>query len=240
MDVLDTLRMYQELKDLMAPEAAEKIVQIMGRVYDELRENVTKTDFRELKDLVSRLCESQEKTDRQIEALTTRMDGLAAAQGRTEKEIAGLAVEIKAMNRRLGGLSMAVGYGLEDNIMPYIPDFAKSRYGMTVEIVDRRNIEYSDTDYDEINIYAEGSVGGKLHYIIGECKAHPGKKDADRFASLLERLKTRLPGKILPLLIGYSFQPAVEKYIRGRYPGIEIVKSYEFELYYRKSRNEGT
>lgn len=52
---------------------------------------------------------------------------------------------------------------------------------MDVNIVDRRNIIYPDGKYDEINIYAEGMKNGKISFIIGECKAQPGKKDIDKF-----------------------------------------------------------
>lgn len=128
---------------------------------------------------------------------------------------------------------MTVGYGLEDKILPFIPAFARDAYGMEVITVDRRNLEYSETEYDEINIYAEGRINGELCYIVGECKAQPGKRDADRFARKLTRAGKVLKGRIFPLLVGYVFPPQVERYIRSTYPEIHLLKSFEFEMKYR-------
>jgi len=89
--------------------------------------------------------------------------------------------EIKDIRQQLGGLAMAVGYGIEDKVMPYFFDLAKKDYAIQLERVDRRNYTYSDGRYDEINIFAEGIKGGKKHIIVAECKAQPSKKDADRF-----------------------------------------------------------
>jgi len=47
MSVLDTLRIYNELKENIPPAAAEKIAEIFGNIYDEIRGSMTKADFRE-------------------------------------------------------------------------------------------------------------------------------------------------------------------------------------------------
>lgn len=288
MEMLDTLKLFKELKDYMTPEAAEKIAQTIGTVYEELRESVTKKDFAELQATVQRIVEIQEQSEKHLAAidlrleeitetqrqtdlrldkltermdqltirmdkltervdqltirmdqLTERVDQLAKAQVRTEEEIARLSRELKGVNKRLGGLSMTVGYGLEDKILPFIPAFARDAYGMEVTTVDRRNLEYSETEYDEINIYAEGHINGELCYIVGECKAQPGKRDADRFARKLTRAGKVLKGRIFPLLVGYVFPPQVERYIRSTYPEIHLLKSFEFEMKYssRASKN---
>jgi predicted nuclease with TOPRIM domain len=322
MEMIDTLKLFKELKDYMTPEAAEKIAQTIGTVYEELRESVTKKDFAELQATVQRiveiqeqsekhlaaidlrleeitetqrqtdqrlekltermdqltirmdqLAEAQRQTDQRLEKLTERMDQLAEAQRqtdqrlekltdrvdqltvrmdqltervdqlakaqlRTEEEIARLSRELKGVNKRLGGLSMTVGYGLEDKILLFIPAFARDAYGMEVTTVDRRNLEYSETEYDEINIYAEGRINGELCYIVGECKAQPGKRDADRFARKLTRAGKMLKGRIFPLLVGYVFPPQVERYIRSTYPEIHLLKSFEFEMKYSDQINK--
>ena len=274
MEMLDTLKLFKELKDYMTPEAAEKIAQTIGTVYEELRESVTKKDFAELQATVQRIVEIQEQSEKHLAAidlrleeitetqrqtdlrlekltervdqltvrmdkltirmdqLTERVDQLAKAQLRTEEEIARLSRELKGVNKRLGGLSMTVGYGLEDKILSFIPAFGRDAYGMEVSTVDRRNLEYSETEYDEINIYAEGRINGEPCYIVGECKAQPGKRDADRFARKLTRAGKVLKGRIFPLLVGYVFPPQVERYIRSTYPEIHLLKSFEFEMKY--------
>jgi DNA repair exonuclease SbcCD ATPase subunit len=301
MEMIDTLKLFKELKDYMTPEAAEKIAQTIGTVYEELRESVTKKDFAELQATVQRIVEIQEQSEKHLAAidlrleeitetqrqtdqrldkltermdqltirmdqlaeaqrqtdlrlekltervdqltvrmdqLTERVDQLAKAQLRTEEEIARLSRELKGVNKRLGGLSMTVGYGLEDKILLFIPAFARDAYGMEVTTVDRRNLEYSETEYDEINIYAEGRINGELCYIVGECKAQPGKRDADRFARKLTRAGKVLKGRIFPLLVGYVFPPQVERYIRSTYPEIHLLKSFEFEMKYSDQINK--
>jgi uncharacterized phage infection (PIP) family protein YhgE len=141
--------------------------------------------------------------------------------------------EIKDIRQQLGGLAMAVGYGIEDKVMPYFFDLAKKDYAIQLERVDRRNYTYPDGRYDEINIFAEGMKSGKKHVIVAECKAQPSKKDADRFIEMVERLKGQLKSTIHTILIGYVFSPEVERYVQEKYPNLRLMKTYEFELNYR-------
>jgi hypothetical protein len=141
--------------------------------------------------------------------------------------------EIKDIRQQLGGLAMAVGYGIEDKVMPYFFDLAKKDYAIQLERVDRRNYTYPDGRYDEINIFAEGTKNGKKHVIVVECKAQPSKKDADRFIEMVERLKGQLKSTIHTILIGYVFSPEVERYVQEKYPNLRLMKTYEFELNYR-------
>ncbi len=140
--------------------------------------------------------------------------------------------EIKDIRQQLGGLAMAVGYGIEDKVMPYFFDLAKKDYAIELERVDRRNYTYPDGRYDEINIYGEGKKGGKKHLVVAECKAQPGKKDADRFIEMVERLKSHAKFTIHPILIGYVFSPDIEIYVQEKYPNLRLMKTYEFELNY--------
>jgi hypothetical protein len=138
--------------------------------------------------------------------------------------------EIKDIRQQLGGLAMAVGYGIEDKVMPYFFDLAKKDYAIQLDRVDRRNYTYPDGRYDEINIFAEGTKNGKKHVIVAECKAQPSKKDADRFIEMVERLKGQLKSTIHTILIGYVFSPEVERYVQEKYPNLRLMKTYEFEL----------
>jgi hypothetical protein len=47
--------------------------------------------------------------------------------------------------------------------------------------------------------------------------------------------RAALEGEIFPFLVGYSFDPEVEVYIRKSCPQTRIFKSYEFELKYKRS-----
>jgi len=185
---------------------------------NELAEAQKRTEIK-----VNELAEAQRQTD-------IRMKELVVAQTRTEKAVSGLVKEMKDVKKQLGGLSMTVGYGIEDRIMPFLAAYAEKRHGIKVRNLGRKNIEYSETDYDEVNLYAEGEKGGRPWFLIGECKAQPGKKDADRFASTLKRLRKRLIGEFVPLFVGCTFTPSVERYVRSSYPDMVLLKSYEIEL----------
>ena len=211
-------QMKTKFGKVFSHEQAEVLSEVINDAYSEL---VKTSDFNELKDIVK--------------YLGTKMGELAEAQKQTEKELRELVAEHKETRRQLGGLTQDVGYGIEDKIMPYMPDFVKKSYGIDAVLVERKNIVYPNGKYDELNIYVEGTKQGKKVFVIGECKAQPGKKDADKFHEMIERVKTLLKGEIFLFLVGYSFDPTVENYIRENYPGTGIFKSYDFELKYKKA-----
>ncbi|MCX7634642.1 MAG: hypothetical protein N2Z74_02725, partial [Syntrophales bacterium] len=125
--------------------------------------------------------------------------------------------------------------GLEDKIMPYIAAFARQEYNVEVSIVDRRYVTYPDGRHDEINIYAEGVKGGEGVLLVGECKARPSKKDVDRIAAVVKRLKAHLGLPIYTFMVGYTYTPDVERYLREKYPEIRPVKSFVFDMKYART-----
>jgi flagellin-specific chaperone FliS len=46
--MINTLNIFHELQETLDTRAAEKIAEIIGNVYDELHNTVTKEEFREL------------------------------------------------------------------------------------------------------------------------------------------------------------------------------------------------
>jgi len=127
---------------------------------------------------IHELSEAQKRTEARIEEL-------AEAQKRTEEEVRALARGLKETREMVGGLSDTVGYSLEDRIFPYMKEFAQEEYGIDVEVLDRRNIVYPNGKFDKVNIYAEGRRNGEKVYLIGECKARPGKREIRRFGERL-------------------------------------------------------
>jgi len=186
---------------------------------------------------IGELAEAQKRTEIRMEELAeaqkrteVRMEELADAQRNTEMEVRTLSLTVKDIKKQLGGLTMAVGYGIEDKIIPYIYDFGKTEFDIDVKLVERKNLVYPDGNYDEINIYAEGVKRGRQVFIIGECKAQPGKKDFDKFNQMTERVKKIITGDIFMFIAGYNFSPEVETYAKKKYPDIRTYKTYEFEL----------
>ena len=231
--------------DKLEPGLREVLFAILEEIGRQRKERVTKDDFEELKQLVRDLVKAQSRTEARMEELTqaqsrteARMEELAQAQTRTEIELHKLAKSHHQLQLQVGGLSDAVGYGIEDRLMPFIPDFARLEFGVEVDSVERRNVEYIGGKYDEVNILVSGHINGEPCFLIAECKAKPGKRDADRFNGMLARLPEMIKGRFFPVFIGYTFAPEVEHYVAEKYPHIYMVKTYEVEMKARKQRNK--
>lgn len=111
--MLNTLRLFHELETTLDTRAAQTIADIIGRVYDDLQDTVTKTEFRELTAIVQDLGAAQQRTE-------ARVEELAAAQQRTEsmvqqltRKVAENTNKIDDLSTQVGGLSATVGYGDE-------------------------------------------------------------------------------------------------------------------------------
>lgn len=244
--MLFSTEIMEELEKL-DPQIRAAFLKVLKLIEKTIGEVVKREDFLELKKevelltkAVRELAEAQKRTEQRVEELAEAQRRSEDRITRLEQVVAEIARELKALAREhrktreiLGNLTDTVGYGLEDKIMPYIPNFAIKEFGVEVHIVDRRNIVYPDGKYDEVNIYAEGTKDGQKVYIVGECKAHPGKKDLDRFSAMLNRLKVHLGSSIFPFVAGYTYSPEVEAYAKEKYPHIKIMKSFEFELKYK-------
>ena len=207
--MLDSFQIYEELSKTIGDEAAKSLTKTLTKIYDDLSNTVTKVEFNELKEIVSELAEAQKKTEESLNKLIKRVDNIEV---------------------QLGGLSMAVGYGIEDKLYPHISKFAQKYFGITVEdTVLRKNVIYPDGKFDEINLYISGKKDEKDVLVLGECKAQPGKKDIDKFMKMVSRLKDFFKKEIFPFVVGYTFNPIVEQYILKRYPELKFFKTYEIE-----------
>lgn len=250
----------------ITPSIRREIIKIVD---ERIREaHITREDFSELKNIVKELAEAQRRTEDgltqltlrvdqltlrldqltarvdqltvRLDQLTIRVDQLAEAQKRTEHALQLLIKEHERTREILAGISDTVGHGLEDKIFPYIYDFVKKEFGVEVEILDRRNVIYSDGRYDEVNIYVEGRKNGEKVFVVGECKSRPTNKEVDNFWGLVERLRRHFKVDVYPFIVGYSYSPQVENYLRDNYPEIKVLKSFEFELKYKPSKLEQT
>ncbi|MCX7793159.1 MAG: hypothetical protein N2257_01950 [Thermodesulfovibrionales bacterium] len=223
-------RLEQVVAELAeAHKESEKRLTRLEQVVAELAEAQKRTEQR-----VEELAEAQKESEKRLTRLEQVVAELAEAQKRTEEELRKLIKEHERTREIVAGLSDTVGYGLEDKIMPYIPDFAKKEYGIEVTLVDRRNLVYPDGRYDELNIYVEGRKNGEKVYMIGECKSRPSKKDIMRFSEVLSRVKRYLNAPVYSFITGYYYSPEVEKYLKEKHPEIRAMKSFEFEMRYSR------
>jgi hypothetical protein len=67
--MLDTLRVYEDLAQDLEPTAARKIAALVGKVYEDLSQAVTKADLHEVHDVVAELAQAQQRTEVEIRAL---------------------------------------------------------------------------------------------------------------------------------------------------------------------------
>jgi DNA repair ATPase RecN len=232
---------FDELKDIVRQLAETQ--NRTGHRIEELAEAQSRTEHRleELAEAQNRtehrleeLAEAQSRTEHRIEELAEaqsrtehRLEELAEAQKQTEISVNALSVGMKDLRSQVGGLSMTVGYGIEDRLMPHLHRFALQEFGIEVTLVDRRNIVYPDGKYDEVNLYVEGKKDSLPVFLIGESKAQPGKKDFDRFAKRIERLQNVLKGQITAVMVGYHYTPEVEAYASRLYPNIFRYKTFQ-------------
>ena len=239
--MINTLKIFDELKETMEASAARKIAEVIGVVYEELKNTVTKTEFNELKEVIRELAEAQKRTEQRVEELAeaqrrteerlTRLEAvveeLAEAQRRTEVEVRELAMAIKDTRIMVGGLSDAVGYGLEDRAIKSLPTLLRSRYEIEVDSpLVRKFVKYNGR-HDEINIYGTGRKGKKILHIIGEAKARLAKRHIDDFLKLVDRLENKgiITRDRFLLVVTYSVEPEVEEYARDK--GLQVIWSFE-------------
>lgn len=207
-----------KLSKVFDEEQAKVLTEVIVDAYDEL---VKVSDFNELKDIVKELAEAQKRTELKVEEL-------AEAQKRTEEELRELVQEHKKTRTELGGISMTVGYRLEDEAYKSLPELLRRDMDIVVEgrlkrefVTDRSGVKI------EVNIVGEAKKDGKKVMIVGEGKSQLSKKGVDEF--IRKKLK-RLEGvyeEIFPILITYMIsEPDVENYAKDK--GISVYYSYDF------------
>jgi len=227
---VEELAEAQKRTELRVEELAEAQKRTELRV-EELAEAQKRTELR-----VEELAEAQKRTELRVEELVEaqkrtelRVEELAEAQKKTEETLREVVKKQDRMAKELGGLSNSFGYFLENEAIACLPDILKKKKSIDIQVMDRRYIVYADGKDDEINIYGEGLENGEKVYVIGESKSQFGKKDADRFQKLIQRVSGHVRAKICPLIITHSAHPTVEAYAKKIIPGLEIYKSYEMK-----------
>ena len=244
-------------------ELRDVLWSILDEVERNREESVTKSEFRELRDIVKdlsittyalaeaqkrtehnveelaeaqkELAEAQKRTEHNVEELAEaqkrterKVEELADAQKRTEQELRTLVSEHKETRRMLGGLSMTVGYGLENSAYPALPALLQRDFSVIVRGRLTRTYVQDKQGHDlEVNIFGKAMRDGKDIVIIGESKSQLSKKEIDAF--IRKRLK-RFDGvfaDIFPVLITHMISsPDVETYAKEQ--NIALYYSYDF------------
>ena len=99
--MIDTLKIYEELKETLGETGARKIADIFGLIYKEVVNTVTKEEFQEIKNAILELTNAQKRTEQRVEEL-------AEAQKRTEERVEELAEAQKKSEERISRLEVVV------------------------------------------------------------------------------------------------------------------------------------
>ncbi|RLT34131.1 MAG: hypothetical protein DWI57_17005 [Chloroflexi bacterium] len=191
---------------------------------------------------LEQLAAAQERTEQRLDALAaaqerteSQLEQLAAAQRRTEYEIRSLVVTVEKIaeeaqetRKQLGGLTMTVGYRLEDLAYQGLPALLERDFGVHIQGRLTRGYMADATGKAlEVNIVGTAQRNGDQLTILGEGKAQLSKNDVDRFVRRrLVPLRERF-AEVLPILVTYMIsEPDVEEYAKKQ--GIALYYSYDF------------
>jgi len=233
--VINTLRLYEELSDTFGEAPARALTRAIGSIYDDLKNTVTKEDFRELKQVVAELAQAQKRTEERVEELAQaqkrteeRVEELAQAQKRTEEAVYHLSRRLDDTNRQLGGLAMTVGYTLENSAYVYLPALLKADYGVSCEEPLYRDYLTDNKGADvEVNILGRAKKDGQDLLIVGESKAQLSKKDVQAFIKRVARIDTG-GLKAFPVLVTHMIsQRDVKNYAQSQ--DVAVYLSYQFQ-----------
>ncbi len=217
--MLDTFKIYTELKESMEEIAAEKIAGVVGLLYEELQQSVTKTEFNDLKAIVKELAEAQNRTEQRVEELVEAQNRLANAQEKTEKVV-------KQLAKQVGGLSDVMGGDLEDIAYIVLHDVLKREFGWKVGVLERTWQTWG-REPEEVDIFGQAMDPKNLDktiWIVGEAKHNISIKEVKKFTKQVERARQHLGGEIFPVVFCYRARPDVQDSIVAA--NIRLVFSY--------------
>jgi myosin heavy subunit len=85
--VINTLRIYEELSEVMDPKPAQKLASVLGLIYEDLQNTVKRSDFEALQRVVGELAVSQKELAEAQKRTEARLQELTEAQNRTEARV---------------------------------------------------------------------------------------------------------------------------------------------------------
>ena len=237
--MLKEAALYHKFETVFEKPQAALLAETITDAYTDL---VKTSDFHELKDIVFRLAQAQERTEERLTRLTERVDDLAEAQKRTEARVEELAEAQKRTeeavfhlskrmdqtNKQLGGLNMAFGYTLENEAFRFLPELLRRDWQIDVlEPLRRDWMPTTRGKMIEVNIVGKCDRQGETMLLLGESKLQLSRKYVDSFLKTrLQRIDTGgLP--VFPVLVAHTeSEPGVIQYAKER--GVAVYLSYQF------------
>jgi predicted nuclease with TOPRIM domain len=138
--MINTLKIFNDLKQTMDPTAAEKIVDVITSVYEELQNSVIKVEFNELKEIVkdlagqvSNLTKRMDELTQRVDTLTKRMDELTQRVDTLTKRMDELTQRVDTLTKRMDELTVNVS-----RLERKVEDLVGEMKGIKVTIQDMR------------------------------------------------------------------------------------------------------
>jgi hypothetical protein len=224
---MNTFRIYEQFSSSLGEDAARALASVLGDMFEELRNTVTKDDFADLKAVVADLAAAQKRTEQRVEELAAaqerteqRLEELAEAQKLTEQRLGELAVSQKRIEERMesgfrdihnrfGVLGSRWGDGAEETFRQGLLETVKA-LGYTVEHFRGEDpegfINHRPRSYDLDVLVLNGLL------VVAEIKSNASGADVTEFhrATLLYEKQTgRKPDK--RILVAVTIQSLAHK-----------------------------
>jgi hypothetical protein len=207
---MNTYRIYEDLKATLGDAAAQSLAKMLGTMFEELKDTVTKEDFRILREsidanvsrldtAITQLAEAQARTEAKLGQLADGQSRLAEAQARTEQQVKSLAEaqtrteqEVKSLAEAMQRLTIrtdaVVGRTFElqfrDRLTSYLGRFL--RRGKVVsndtllDAIEARVTAEEIDDFLRADVIAKGLVDGVETYVVVEVSSTGDTEDIVR------------------------------------------------------------
>ena len=192
-------------------QAARKISEILGQVYEEVAQTVTKKEINKLKEIIGELAQAQE---------------------RTEKSLNQLIQNHRQTRERLESNLDAVGYNLENQSYKGLPPLLKRDLGIEVDgrLIRRYLPGEKEGQYLQINIYGWDKKNGQKMLILGQAKTSVSRREISRFKKMVKKaaqVENISLNDICQVIVVHNVVPNIEEYVREQ--GIHLYWSYDLQ-----------
>ena len=189
---MNTYRIYEDLKATLGDAAAKSLAQTLGTMFEELRDTVTKEDFRMLRESIDA---NVSRLDATMMRLAEGQVKLVEAQTHTDMKMAEMA---EAMRRLTIRTDTVVGDTFElrfrDRLTAYLGRFLRRGKVVTndtlLDVIEPCVTPKEAEDFLRADIVAKGFVDGVETYVVVEVSSTGDTKDivrAERRATILRK-----------------------------------------------------
>ena len=217
---MNTFQIFEQFRGPLGEEAAKALAQTLGAMFAELKDSVTKEDFRILREasdanfaridsVLERLADAQARTEQSLQELTAVVRGLVIRTDRHEGDL----LELRLQRRLPSYLGLYIRRAKVLQPADLLDEVEAK--------LDRPEVE----DYLRADVLAQGLVDDKPTHVIGEVSYTADADDVERAARRAALLrKADLPAvglvaceSVHPQTIAYAREQGVRVWASGRF-----------------------